>query len=271
MVVRVCSIACLALLLAVGLLHPAVAAEPNSIQAGVYLKNINPKTMPVWVNGNIAGVKSDRIHDPLNARCLVLSDGTTKLAICVVDSCAIPLDLTDEARRLAAERTGIDPSCILISATHTHSAVSVLGAHGTPVQEDYAAALPGWIAEGIEEANKRLAPARVGTASVVCDKYVYCRRWMMKPGTADTIPFTGRTSNQVNMNPGYDNPNRLSQVGPVDNLIPILSVQTKDGKPLALFCCRVQSTSRAFATRRTAGLPGLDGQRDQRGCELHRL
>jgi neutral ceramidase len=237
-----------AIVLAVSLLACGASNVHAQLKAGIYLKNINPKTLPVWVNGNIAAVKSDRIHDPLNARCLVLDDGRIKLAICVVDSCIIPIELIDEARALTAKRTGINPSHILISSTHTHSAVSVAGAHGTPVQEDYAAALPTWIAEGIEQAIKNLVPAQLGTASVVCDKYIYCRRWMMKPGTADTIPFIGRTSNQVNMNPGYDNPNRLWQVGPVDTLIPILAIQTADGKPLSLLA--------SFSTH-YAGAPSL--------------
>ncbi len=236
------------LVFALSFFEVGISNAHAQLRVGVYLKNINPKTMPVWVNGNIAGVKSERIHDPLNARCLVLDDGKIKLAICVVDSCIIPIELIDEARALTAKRTGIDPAHILVSSTHTHSAVSVAGAHGTPVQEDYAAALPTWIAEGIEQATKNLTPARLGTTSVVCDKYVYCRRWMMKPGTADTIPFSGRTSNQVNMNPGYDNPNRLAQVGPVDTLIPILSIQTADGKPLSLLA--------SFSTH-YAGAPSL--------------
>lgn len=56
----------------------------------------------------------------------------------------------------------------------------------------------------------------------------------MKPGKATNVPFTGRTENQVVMNPGFDNPDKLAPVGPVDTLIPILSIQTREGKGLAV-------------------------------------
>ncbi len=163
-----------------------------------------------------------------------MSDGRSEIAICIVDSCLLPIELTEKARQMISESTGIRSDHILIAATHTHSAVSVAGAHGTPVQEDYAAALPGWIAEGVQEAKRRVVPARWGKTSVVCDKFIYCRRWMMKPGSLAPTPFTGRDEDQVQMNPGYDNPNRLYQVGPIDRLIPILSIQTIDGKPLSV-------------------------------------
>ena len=110
-------------------------AEEGRLQAGIALKNITPTEFPVWVNGGIAAVQADKATDPLNARCLVLSDGQREIAICVVDNCILPVELVDEARRLASQLAGIAPSHILISATHTHSAVSVAGTHGTPVQE----------------------------------------------------------------------------------------------------------------------------------------
>jgi putative membrane-bound dehydrogenase-like protein len=222
----------------------ATGREPTpdsrgELRAGAYARNINPLQLPVWVNGGIAGRQIDRITDPLHARSLVLSDGTTQIAICVVDNCILPLELVDQAKELAKAKTGIDASHIMISATHTHSAVSVSGAHGTPVQEDYAKDLPSWIADSIAQAQSRMVPAQWGTTSVVCDKYIYCRDWLMKPGTATSSVFSGRAGDSVAMNPGYDNPNKLAPIGPVDMLIPILSIQDLQGKPismLATFC-----------------------------------
>jgi putative membrane-bound dehydrogenase-like protein len=214
-------------------------ATEGQLQAGAFAKPINPKAMPVWVNGNIAGVKSDRINDPLHARSLVLSDGKSTIAICLVDSCVLPIELIDLAKDLIQARTGIPPSHTMIAATHTHSSVSVMGAHGVPIQEDYAADLPGWIAESVDLAHKRLAPAQWGTASIECDKYIYCRDWMMKQGKASSTPFSGRDGDSVSMNPGYDNPDRIAPVGTIDRMMPILSIQDLNGKPisiLATFC-----------------------------------
>lgn len=239
-----CSRHLVALLLACNTTCFAIATEPTTqavgnLLAGVFAKNINPVNLPVWVNGGISGKQVDRINDPLHARCLVLGDGKMQIAICIVDNCIIPLQLVEKAKELAQSKTGIAINHILIAATHTHSAVAVDGVHGTPVQQDYAESLPGSIAEGIAEAQKRMVPAQWGTATVVCEQYIYCRDWLMKPGKANSSPFSGRTSDSVNMNPGHDNPNKMAPIGPVDTLVPILAIQDMQGKPisvLASFC-----------------------------------
>jgi putative membrane-bound dehydrogenase-like protein len=225
-----------------------VTSEPSKLRVGAYAKNITPTQFPVWVNGGIAAGKAERAVDPLYARSLVLYDGATRLAICVVDNCILPVDLVDRARQLTSEKTGIAPSNILISATHTHSAVSVAGTHGAPVQEDYATALPEWIADGIHEAMKRETDAKLGWGSTIAEKYIHCRHWLMKAGTIQPTPFTGRDFDDVAMNPGHDNPNKIAPMGPIDRVIPILSVQSLDGKPLALLA--------SFSTH-YAGSPAL--------------
>lgn len=214
-------------------------AEEGDLVAGVFAKNINPVTLPVWVNGGIAGKQVDRINDPLHARCLVLGDGRTQVAICIVDNCILPLELVDKAKATTFTKTGITSDHILIAATHTHSAVAVDGVHGTPVQQDYAELLPSWIAEGIAQAQNRMMPAQWGTNSVICERYIYCRDWMMETGKANSSPFSGRNGDSVSMNPGHGNPNKVAPVGPVDTLVPILSIQDMEGRPisvLASFC-----------------------------------
>ena len=229
--------ACLSL---ISLLATARGTQADGqLLAGAFAKNITPTQLPVWVNGGIAGRQIDRITDPLHARCLVLGDGKKQVAICIIDNCILPLGLVDKAKELTQSATGIASSHILIAATHTHSAVSVAGTHGTPEQPDYADALPSWIAEGIAEAQKRMVPAQWGTTSAICDQYIYCRDWLMKHGTANSSPFSGRASDSVSMNPGYGNPNKIAPIGPVDTLVPILSIQDMQGKPisvLASFC-----------------------------------
>jgi len=79
------------------------------------------------VNGGFSDRKATSAHDPLHARCLVLDDGTTKLAIVVVDSCMMPRELIDAAKALASKKTGIPTTNMMISATHTHTAPTVTG------------------------------------------------------------------------------------------------------------------------------------------------
>jgi hypothetical protein len=58
----------------------------------------------------------------------------------------------------------------------------------------------------------------------------------MQPGTALHLnpSFTGQATNLVMMNPGAANTNKIRPTGPVDPAVTALSIQTRDGQPLAL-------------------------------------
>jgi hypothetical protein len=178
--------------------------------------------------------KVAEVTDRLHARCLVLDDGSVEIALAVVDNCVIPGPLMDEAKRLVQQATGIPADRILISATHSHSTPSVYGVLGSGQNEDYMAYLPGRIAEGIAAARNNLTPARIGWAVGKDPKNVFCRRFLMKPGTAATCPFTGAENDQAQMNPGYQNPNAIQRTGEADPDVSVLSVQTLAGQPIAI-------------------------------------
>ena len=203
-------------------------------RAGAYAIDVTPKKLPVIVNGGMVERTASKVTDPLHARCLVLDDGTTRIAFALVDNCVIPRSLMEKAKALAEKATGIPTKCMLIAATHAHSCPAVAGVLGSDVQEDYAAYLPGRIAKGIEHAHKRLAPARVGWAVGSDPNNVFCRRFLMKPGTARTCAFTGKTNDQAQMNPGHQNPNLVKATGPRDTDVSVLSLQGPGGKPIAL-------------------------------------
>src|SRR5438093_1249033 len=97
------------------------AAWAKVFRAGAATSNITP-WLGVSINGNMHDHIATNVHDELHARCIVLDDSETLLALVVADSCMIPREVLDEAKRLASERTGIATSNMLISATHTHSA-----------------------------------------------------------------------------------------------------------------------------------------------------
>jgi len=213
---------------------PAHAVDTiRTFQAGAAAVDITPATLPLRVAGGIVESWADKVEDPLHARALVLDDGRIAVAICLVDSCLMPRDMIDAAKVLAQRATGIPLDRMLIAATHTHSAPAVMGVHGTDPHPDYREFVTGKIAEAIQEAYAKRQPAWIGWAADQCTEYVFCRRWIMKPGTAFTVPFTGCPENQAEMNPGHLNENRVKQTGPVDPAVTVLSVQTPGGKPLA--------------------------------------
>src|SRR6266508_5088302 len=125
------------LLLLAAFVLSAADLHAGDLKAGAFAQDVTPEKFPVSVNGNFADKKATSANDPLHARCLVLDDGKTKLAIVVVDSCMIPREIIDAAKALAEKKTGIPASNILISATHTHTAPTVTGVFGSEPEPEY--------------------------------------------------------------------------------------------------------------------------------------
>ena len=210
-------------------------AEPpkTALRAGAFAQDVTPTTFPISVNGNMADKLATSAHDPLHARCLVLDDGKTKVALVVVDSCMIPRELMDAAKAIAEKKTGIPASNILISATHTHTAPTVGGVFQSDPDAGYVKFLTEKIAEGIEKAHARLAPAKAGWGAADEPRHVFNRRWRMKPDVVNLDPFGGKTD-QVRMNPGIQNPGLLEPAGPTDPQVSVLAVRDASDKPLSL-------------------------------------
>jgi putative membrane-bound dehydrogenase-like protein len=223
-----------ALLGGVAFILGSVPALAQGIRCGAAIVDVSPQNFPVIQNGGFLEAILKRQEDPLHARALVFDDGNEKLAIVVVDSCMIPRGLCDQAKTAANEKTGIATNRILISATHTHSAPSVMdNCLGSRKDPAYAAFLPGKIADAIELAHSKLQPAKVGYAVADADEYTKNRRWIRRSDKLDVDPFGERTV-QAMMHPGHQNPDFIGPSGPTDPWLSLLSVQTTDGKPLAL-------------------------------------
>ncbi|MGD8236941.1 MAG: neutral/alkaline non-lysosomal ceramidase N-terminal domain-containing protein [Armatimonadota bacterium] len=209
--------------------------EPERVlRAGAATSNITPP-----LGGPIIGgwrpIKAAHIHDELHARCLVLDDGTTRLVFVVCDNLGLPREVCDAAKRLIEEAIGIPTDHIMISGTHTHSAVSARGPNRLVYSEkltDYQQFIATRIADGVRCALNNLEPARIGWGSAEEPTQVFNRRWYMKPGPHLRNPFGGE--DKVRMNPGRGNPNLLEPAGPTDPEVAFLSVQSTDGRPIAL-------------------------------------
>src|SRR5437667_10136276 len=90
-------------LIAILIAVPALAAE---FRAGAAAIDVTPEKFPVIVNGMFTERVATKALDTLHARALVLDDGTTKIAICVVDSCMMPREFLDKAKERASKPTG---------------------------------------------------------------------------------------------------------------------------------------------------------------------
>lgn len=218
-------------LLSVGAATTVAAAE---FRAGFAEGDITP---PVgWRRaGGYSEVISTGIHDPLMTKAMVLAQDGTVVAFVGNDLLAVHRKLTDRARKLASEKTGIPLGNIVITATHTHGGPEYFGTlreflHTRALKEnggqdphepmDYCGFLVGQWVDVIVRAHAALKPAKLSVVVSEQKGVAFNRRYLMKDGT-------------VGWNPGKLNPNILRPAGPTDpELQFVLARDAASGDPL---------------------------------------
>ncbi|MFA7693272.1 MAG: neutral/alkaline non-lysosomal ceramidase N-terminal domain-containing protein [Candidatus Hydrogenedentales bacterium] len=208
-------------------------AETTGFRAGIARVDITPE-LPVSMAGHFQDRTATGVHDSLYARCLMLDDGTTKLAFVVADNCLIQQPVFDLAKAKIQSEIGLAPECVVASATHTHTGVSVTGVFQSDPQPGYDRLLADGIAQAVIEASRNLEPAQIAFGTGAVPEEVFNRRWIMKPGSIPANPF-GATDEQVQMNPPRASENLVEPSGPTDPTVSIIAVRRLDTTPLALF------------------------------------
>jgi len=210
------------------------AGADKVFKAGAAASNVTP-----WLDEGIVGGWSSPpgtyIHDELHARCLVLDDGNTRLAIVIVDNLGLAREVCDLAKQLIRKHTDIAEDHVLIAATHTHSSITARPPSVLKPEEDlsqYGQFLARRISDGVRRAVVNLEPARIGWGTVDVPEHLNNRRWFMKPEMKLVNPFGGL--DKVRMNPPVGSPDLVKPAGPVDPKVCFISVQSRDGRPIAL-------------------------------------
>lgn len=222
-----CAVLCLA-----GAVLGASVSQAE-LRVGAAVTDITPDEFPVLVNGNMLSKQATEVKTPLHARAIVVDDGRERLAMVVVDSCMIPRTLCDQAKQLAAQRTDIQPNRMLISATHTHTAPSCMGALGTNADLRYVPFLREKLAQSIAAAEKNLEPARVGWVVADAAEFTAIRRWIRRPDRVESDPF-GNPTVRATMHAASNWDNVIGPSGPEDPALSMVSFQATDGRPLAV-------------------------------------
>jgi hypothetical protein len=224
-------------------------------------------TPPLGVS--LCGSMSDRsalmIHDDLHARCLVLDDGETRIALVVLDLIAARKEWLGQIKHQIHGFTSIPLDHILISSTHTHSAPTPVDVFQSNTEKAYLHWAGQRVADGVRIAVKRLQPARIGWGVGREDRVIFNRRYFMKPGTKLPNPFPGG-QDRVQMNPGVGNSAIDRPAGPTDPDVTVLAVQRageSSGVPLALFA--------SYSLHYVGGNPGTDVSADYFGVVCDRL
>jgi neutral ceramidase len=140
------------------------------------------------------------VHDPLYARAVAIDDGEQVGVIVALDLCVVSSELTARVRAGAAERWDLDPTCILLAASHTHS-----GPDYGNLWEDVDPSVPRYLEEmilsAIGEALFRRRPASIGWGE----------------GELEAIAI-----------------NRRHPEGPIDSEVTVLRIETVEGEPIAV-------------------------------------
>ncbi|WP_417384618.1 hypothetical protein [Gimesia sp.] len=216
------SLCCTLLLLG----HSQAAETPHKkvLKAGAATSNITPPLGEAIVGG-FAPFPAENVHDELHARCLVLDNGETKIAFVICDNLGITEDVYDAARAFIKAETDLPPENVLMAATHTHSATRA----SSPKYRDF---LSRRIADCVRRALEKVEPAQIGWGGVDEPSEVFNRRWYTTNPDFCKNPFGG--VDQVRMNPPRGNAALVKPAGPIDPEISFISVQSLDGRPLAL-------------------------------------
>jgi len=223
----------LSISLTVLLLSPLAALHAAEFKAGAAAVDITPVKLPVLVNGGMTSRSVDKIKTRIHARAIALSDGKEQIVIVVADSCMMSRPLLDEAKALAAKRTGIPTNRMLISATHAHSVPSSMGCLGTDPDPAYVPFLRDKLVEAIVTAQAALEPARVGFAKGNAAEFTALRQWIRRPDRIMEDPF-GNMTVRANMHAGRNWDDATGEAGPQDPDLSLISIQARDGRPLAV-------------------------------------
>lgn len=215
----------------------AADAPKAPLMAGAATANITPE-LGGSVVGGFAPFPCTHIHDELHARCLVLDDGKTKLALVVCDLLGLHRSVSLKAREFIEAETGIPAANVLISGTHTHSAVNALGG---PVRgyfsdqelTDYQKFVARRIADGVRCAINLLRPAEIAFGTVDVPEHVHIRRWFLKEGSMPPNPF-GKID-KVKMNPGAGNPNLVEPAAEPDPTVSFMALREPGGRMISVY------------------------------------
>ncbi|MBM4005006.1 MAG: hypothetical protein FJ295_17245 [Planctomycetes bacterium] len=172
---------------------PAVADSLARVASGAV--DITPDLAggtPVWIAGYGMGRRATGVHDPLFARCLVVDDGSTKVALVSVDLVGLQFP---EVLRIRERLTEFQ--YVLVSSTHNHEGPDVIGIWGRSpihrgVDDAYLDQVVEKVVELCRQTARRLAPvtAEFGTAtdeSLLRDS----REPQVKDGILRTLTLTG--------------------------------------------------------------------------------
>jgi len=142
------------------------AGAQGKLVAGVAKSDITPPIgTPLAGYGARLGKPSTGVHDPTEARALIIDNGTEKIAFVSVDHLGFDHGMVERVRAIAAPSTRIAADHIFVMSSHTHAGggayleifPALAGRYDARVRDLYSERA----AAAIISANKNLRPARI--------------------------------------------------------------------------------------------------------------
>jgi hypothetical protein len=177
-------------------------AQMGSLRAGAAKVDVTPSKEMFPVTSSAPSGETEKAHDPIYARALVLDNGKTKVAIVCVD--VLDWQLSGLLEDVAAALQ-IPPENVILNPSHDDSSIHAMsprqGDNGKIPDEAAITKMKEGMIEAAQEANANLQPARVGYGT----------------GMAD-----------VNTNRGDPN-------GPSDKTVTVMVLTRPTGEPIAIY------------------------------------
>ncbi len=202
-------------------LLPAAAADEQPVKAGVAVKVITPSE-PLWMAGYASRSKpaEGKTHE-LFIKAVALEDAAKgQLVLLTSDLIGFPRSLTEPVAEEVRKRTGLPRERLMLTSSHTHCGPVLRDnlADMYPLPPDqakkleaYSEQLRGWMVEVIVAALKDLQPAKLSQGKGAV-RFAMNRR---EPTPKGVI-------------------NARHPEGPVDHEVPVLKVETPEGKTRAI-------------------------------------
>ncbi len=203
---------------------PSVGSD--RFKAGYAKIDITPP-LGTPISGYYVRRVSNGVLDPLHARCLALSDGTTVALVYMVDNLHLPDAVAARVKAEITRKTGVPAEAIFLAATHIHTGPNCATSPINALPEDVAAVelsnalLASRCADCGVRAIEDLAPAKIRIGRGEAKNISFVRRFRMKDGTQRT-------------NPPLNDPNVVGPIGEPDEQLQLVRFVRTGAKEIDL-------------------------------------
>lgn len=199
----------------------------QALLGGFVTVDITPP-LGVYLAGHFNPRQAIGIHDPLTAQVMLFRRGDAQLALIGCDLIGIPGELTELVRAQLHETLGLEPTAVMVWATHTHAGPVLTSGPGESRDEEYFRVLARKLAGAVVAASHQLREVSLRIGWGVESRVGYNRRYRLKDGSVRT-------------NPGVGNPEIRAVDGPSDPAVGALFVSDAAGLQAVLvnFACHL--------------------------------